>query len=749
MTDEEIFMTESASVDRERSLGKRSFQENDVEERTVVALDLAKYIGIALKHRFLIAGAVLAALLIGLAVTLLTTPIYTASATLQIDRQAAQVLGEAGDIAPRENAAQAEEFFQTQYGLLRSRSLAERVVDSLGLATSDSFLEQMNAEPTEAEGATAQQRARQRRERVLRLVQRNLSVSPVRGSRLVTISFDSPDPQVSARVANGFAENFIQSNLDRKFESTAYVRDFLEERIAQTRTRLEDAERQLVAYAGQQQIVDLREGDEVGADRQSLVGSNLATLNVALAEARSARIAAEARWRQSAAVPLTSLPEVLSNPTIQRLREERAKVSAEYRQKLGVFQPEYPEMQQLSNRIAELDREISSISSSVLSSIHSAYIIARNQERALQGQVAGLTGDVIDLRERSIQYNIIQREVSTNRALYDALLQRYKEVGAAGGVTANNISIVDSARPPRGPSKPSMLLNIAIAGLLGFGLGVLAALIMEALDESLVTPADVEEKLSLPVLGVVPLLDRATTPHDALDNVRSGFSEAYYAIRTALQFSTPEGVPASLLITSSRPAEGKSTTAYAVALTLARIGRRVLLADGDLRNPSMHRVVGVDNETGMSNLLSGGAALSDVIRPTAQPGLDFIACGPLPPNPAELLSGDRLRRTLADLVGSYDHVIIDGPPILGFADGPLLASTVAGTILVVESKGTRRAQARGALRRLAVGDTHLLGAVLTKFNTKATQYGAYDYSYDYSYGDTDPSKAKTRKATRP
>ena len=698
-------------------------------------LDLAVYWRLALKYRFLIIGAFLASLVIGATLTLLMTPIYSARATLQIDREAARVFG-AEEVTPTENMAQGEEFFQTQYGLIRSRSLSERVIESLGLASSDEALEAMGLEAPEAGGSAAAQASR-RRAAALDALQENLSVSPVRGSRLVAIGYDNPNPVVAARIANGFAENFIQSNLDRKFESSRYAREFLEERIAQTKERLESAERQLVAYAANQQIINVgepSEGAASGGATESLTSSNLVALNSALARTRAERVAAEERWRSASTSALMTLPEVLQNPTIQRLTEQRAILDAEYRQKLSIYQPDYPEMVRLRAQIEEAEGQIQTIAGNIRSSIRSQYEIAANQERSLQAQVNGLTGDVLDLRDRSIQYNILQRELDTTRTLYEGLLQRYKEVGVTGGVTANNISIVDLATPPRKPSKPNMLLNMALAALLGLGLGALAALVLEALDETLAMPDDVEQKLGVPVLGVIPLLDKGVTPADALGDIRSGFSEAYYSLRTALQFSTPDGAPSSLVVTSARPAEGKSTTAYSVALNLARVGKRVLLIDGDLRNPSMHRVVGVENERGMSNLLSGSADLAAVVQRTQQENLFFIPCGPLPPNPAELWGGDRLHQFLAEARNNFDHVVFDGPPVLGFADAPMLASAVNGVLFVLESRGTRRGQARGALRRIQVGRAHLLGAVLTKFSAKSTSYGSYDYAYDYHYG---------------
>ncbi|MDP3803001.1 GumC family protein [Brevundimonas sp.] len=718
----------------------------DGEDQPV--LDLAVYWRLALKYRFLIIGCFLGALVIGATLTLLMTPIYTAQATLQIDREAARVL-DTEDVVPRENMMQGEEFFQTQYGLLRSRSLAERVIESLGLASSNEALEAMGVAPPEV-GGTAAAQAAHRRAAALGALQNNLSVSPVRGSRLVAIGYDNPNPVVAARIANGFAENFIQSNLDRKFESSSYAREFLEERIAQTKERLESAERQLVAYAANQQIINVgepSEGEAEGGSTQSLTSNNLVALNSALAQVRAQRVAAEERWRSARSSELMTLPEVLQNPSIQRLTEQRAVLDAEYQQKLSVYQPDYPEMVRLRAQIEEADGQIRTIAGNIRSSIRSQYEIAANQERSLQAQVTGLTGDVLDLRDRSIQYNILQRELDTTRTLYEGLLQRYKEVGVTGGVTANNISIVDLATPPREPSKPNMLLNMALAALLGLGLGVLAALVLEALDETVATPDDVEKKLGVPVLGVVPLLEKGQTTADALADIRSGFSEAYYSLRTALQFSTPDGAPSSLLVSSARPAEGKSTTAYAVALNLARVGKRVLLVDGDLRNPSMHRMVGVENERGMSNLLSGSADLAGVVQRTRHENLFFIPCGPLPPNPAELWGGDRLRQFLAETRNNFDHVVFDGPPVLGFADAPMLAAAVNGVLFVLESRGTRRGQARGALRRIQVGRAHLLGAVLTKFNAKSTSYGGYDYAYDYHYG-AEPEQEDVKKGKR-
>jgi succinoglycan biosynthesis transport protein ExoP len=717
----------------------------DLTERNDPAqmLNLAEYWRLALKHRLLIIAIFVAAVVIGLAMTLLTTPTYTASTTLQIDREAARILN-VDDAPPGESMIAGEEFFQTQYGLLRSRSLAERVIESLGLASSDTFLRAMGESPDDGEANA--QNAQQRREATLRLIQANLAVKPVRGSRLVVVSFTSPDPALSARIANAFAENFIQSNLDRKYESSAYARTFLEDRIAQTKSELEGAERQLVAYASQQQIINVGDGEGANpGETQSLVSRNLVTINQALAAATADRVAAEEKWRQVQSAPLGSLPDVYQNQSIQALTADRARLRAQYQEGLGTYQPDYPLMVELRSRIAELDAQITTIGREIRESIRAQYQIALRQEQSLRRRVGGLEGDVLNLRERSIQYNILQREVDTSRTLYDALLQRYKEVSVTAVVASNNISVVDAATPPKAPSAPNMLLNLALAALLGLGFGILAAFVLEALDESLATPEDVESKLGIPVLGAIPRLDKSETPATALADLRSAFSEAYYSLRTALQFSTADGAPRTILVTSSRPAEGKSTTAFALAQSFARVGKRVLLVDGDLRNPSMHRLIGVDNERGMSNVLSGSATPAEVAHATETANLSFISCGPLPPNPAELWGSDRIGEFLAEALLQFDQIVIDGPPVLGFADAPILASSVNGTLFVLESRGTRRGQARGALKRLRTGSGHLLGAVLTKFNARTASYGGYDYSYDYHYGaEADRAKGNKR-----
>jgi polysaccharide biosynthesis transport protein len=698
--------------------------------------NLAQLWQIVVKHRLLIGSVLLVCLAAGAALTLLARPIYTAAVTVQIDREAAKVV-DVQDVIPQE-AMGAEEFYQTQYGLLRSRSLAEKVVDNLSLDKSPQALAALDLEaPAPSDGLSPAAAQREAREDMIKELQDNLKVSPVRGSRLVNISFSSGDPAFSAKVANGFADNFIASSLERRYESSAYARQFLEKRIAQVKTKLEETERQLVAYAADQQIITVQDETSPNSPGQSLDAASLSALNASLSMAKSERIKAEGRWHQAQANGGMGLPEVLQSPTVQQLSQARAMKQAEYQEKLRIYKPDYPAMVQLKTQIDETDRLIKAEAAVIRESVRSQYLSALNAERALSGQVSGLKGTVLDLRERSIQYNILQREVDTNRTLYDGLLQRYKEIGVAGGATNNNVSIVDRAQSPKVPSEPQPVRNMALAAIAGLGLGLMLALLIETLDQAVRRPADVENHLGMPVLGSVPLLMKGVTPREEMKDFRSAFWEAHHSIRTALQFSTPQGAPASLLVTSSRPSEGKSTTAATLAQSFARLGLRTLLIDADLRKPSLHNVLGVDGDVGLSNYLTRQMALHEVVQTTAAQNLSFVACGPLPPVPAELLAGDRLRELLGDATTLFDLVIFDGPPVMGLADAPMIGSIVAGAVLVIEAGKTGRNQAAGALRRLQMANCRMLGAVLTKFDAQKSSYGygaGYAYDYDYSYG---------------
>lgn len=704
---------------------------------------LLRYWRIALRWRWVIAAVVLATVILGAVITMLMTPKYTATATIEISRQQDRVV-QVQDVTPESNGADLE-FYQTQYSLLTARSLAGRVATDLKLADDAKFFDTMKVRlpgqsmfsGPEAARSTPSQRA-DRLRRAIDVLLKNVTVVPIRGSRLVELSFESPDAQLSARVINAWTTHFIESNLARRFEATSYARKFLEQRLEQLRRRLEESERQLVSYASAQRIINIPSTGGTSGDRtdRPIVADDLAALNSALSQATADRIKAESRIQGASGGGASD--EALGNGAITALRQRRAELSADYAKLLVQFEPGYPQARALQRQIAELDRSIGREESRVREGAATGFREASARETGLKQQVEGLKGDLLDLRRRSIQYNIFQRDVDTNRQLYDGLLQRYKEIGVAGGVGTNNIAIVDPAEVPRDPSSPRLLLNLALALLVGIILAGAVTFALEQIDEAIKDPAELDRAMGLPPLGVVPRAEG--DPLVMLQDRKSAAAEAYLSVQTNLAFTSDHGVPRTLAVTSTRASEGKSTTSYAIALTLARTGRRVVLVDCDMRSPSVHSMVGIANERGLSNFLSGDDAFETAVVPLPELGFAVMTAGVIPPNAAELLTGPRLGLLFDQLLTRFDHVIVDCPPVLGLADAPLIAGRVEGVVYAVKARGARARLIRQAIARLRSANGNLVGSVLTMFEVKRAHYG-YGYDYGYGYG-TDSKKAR-------
>lgn len=689
---------------------------------------------LAFRWKKVIGAFVGGCLLIGLIVTLLMTPLYTATTTVEIAREGDRVVNIQG--VRQESGDADQEFYQTQYGLLKSRSLAERIATQLKLADNPAFFQMFDVDmdgPIFAAGPNGRMpMGRDQRDARLRiaggLLIANVDISPLRASRLVDLSFTSPDPGMSQRISNAWAKNFIEATLQRRFDANSYARQFLESRLVQLRQRLEQSERQLVGYASAQRIINLQNAN--GGER-SILSDDLTVLNNGLAEATADRIKAEARFREAGGRADQS-SEALGNAAINQLRTKRAELAADYEKLMAQFKPDYPPARAVQSQIREIDASIARERSRVSGALQTTYREAQAREAGLQERVADLKSDLIDMRRRSIQYQIYQREVDTNRQLYDALLQRYKEIGVAGGIGANNVAVVDPADLPERPSSPRLVLNMLLALIAGCALGGLAAFLLEQGDEAITDPTEVERMIGLPLLGTVPKLVRRT-PVEALADRKSDLVDAYLAVQTNLAFSTEHGVPASIAITSTRPAEGKSTTSLSLATSLARAQKRVVLVDGDMRSPSVHHLIGTDHNRGLSNYLAGDDEFAGMIHQVEQFGFAAITAGPIPPNAAELLTSDRLSRLIEVLLQQYDHVVIDSPPVMGLADAPLIASRVEGVVYAVESHGIRSSLVRTALGRLAAANARVVGIVLMKFEAQRGAAG-YGYEYGYTYG---------------
>jgi len=396
--------------------------------------------------------------------------------------------------------------------------------------------------------------------------------------------------------------------------------------------------------------------------------------------------------------------------------------------------------------VCSIDREIAGL----VSARETKFDEAKQKEALLAKELTAIKGNVLALQDRSIQYNILKREVDTNREMYDGLLQRLKEVGVGAGATTNNVSVIDQADVPVETFRPQIALNTTLAAIIGLFFGVGFAFLIEHLDDTVKSPDDLEQRFDLPVLGVIP-----STKAASIDNLNgtadigllchqeptSGFAEAYRSVRTAFLFSTASGAPKTVLFTSAGPGEGKTTSAVNVAITFTQTGSRGLLIDADLRKPSLHRIMEAENSIGLTNYLAGDARPADISKHTSIDGLFLIPCGPLSPNPAELLSSEKMFSLLALAQEKFDYVVVDGPPILGLADAVILSNMVSATAVVVEAGSVRRTQVEDALKRLRVAKASVVGALLTKLRYQDSGYG-YHNSYYYYYNQDDGGKKR-------
>lgn len=685
------------------------------------------------KRRWLIASIVGLAVIIGSVRTLMMTPLYTASVRLQIDRTTMKIV-ESGQVAPLEG--QDFDFLKTQFELLLSRNIAERAASSLRLgqdkdffkprsfsitgAVTDLFADREAASRTGGANAALDKSAAD-------MVLGNRSIKPVVGSRLVDLYYTDPNPERAQRIAMALADAYIASNLDKRFEANSYAKTFLEDQLKQLKIRLEESEKVMLDFAQKEQIVATTE-------KASIAESNLAAANAALGTLISERIKNEQLWKQVDTASAINLPQLLTNSVIDGLRGRRNALATEYQEKLETFKPDYPAMVQLRNKIGEIDRQLTAEVRTIKSSYKAAFEAASTQEAEMRARVDELKKDVLDLQQRSIQYNILKREVDSNRSLYESLLQRFKQVDIAGGAGANNVFIVDRAEVPGAPSSPQLTRSILISLVLGFMGAFTGAFVLEHLDSRIRSVDDLERATNLPTLGIIPAGAAGVSFDKLMSDPRSSISESYRSLATALQFSTESGLPRSLFLTSAGPGEGKSTTAIALANHFAKLGLRVLLIDADLRKPSTHAKMGIGNEVGLSNVLTGAADLSQAMLATTVPNLFVMTSGPIPPNPAELLGGSRLVSLLAAVEDSMNFVIVDGPPVMGIADAAILANASAATLFVSGAGEARTGAVAEALRRVRQARARLIGAVLTKFDAKSAGYG-YGYGSYRGYGD--------------
>ncbi|WP_201244482.1 GumC family protein [Halochromatium salexigens] len=719
------------------------------------SIDLRRYWHMLLRRKWILVAAVVLALLVGLVMTYRTTPVYQATLLLHIEPQNDRFLEYQEDVELGESRSD-KDFYQTQYELLKSRNLASRVIERLGLQTRSAPRQSSDASALAEVSAGLRrllgggQDAQSARDtpgnngasssNLEGALLSRLTVSPVRGSRLVRLHYASPNPREAAQILNAWAESFINMTLERRYDATVYAERFLEERIKQVRANLEDSEARLVAYAKERQIYDLE--DRLGSAKQRLT----AFRNALTAAQTEAIQAAAAAGRDDVGQDDDGLATLmmLDSGVIEQLKERKVDLQIAYRDQLNRFTPDFPDVEQLRQQINEVDEQIAQEVELIRTALEQDYRAKRREQAALQTEVDALEQELLALQDRNTDYQTLKRDVETNSQLYDGLLQRMKEVGVVAGITANNISIVDSAQIPRSPFKPSLRSNLMKALMLGLVVGALVIFLVEHIDDTIKTSDDVETRLHAPVLGVIPYasaraygIEDQEVPLLAAVDPQSPVAEAVRSLRTQLLFATAEGAPKVLHLTSAGPGEGKTTVATSIAIAFAQAGAKVLLIDADLRAPSLHRVFDLPNSVGLTNYLAGSMQPAEIAQPTATTRLFSITSGPLPPNPVELISSAKMGELIALAAERFDYVLLDGPPVIGLADALVLANLARGTVFVADAESTRYGAMEGAVKRLKAAHANIIGAVIDRLGKVGSGYGygyGYDYQYTYHYG---------------
>lgn len=679
-------------------------------------------------------------------------PIYRGTTTILINKENPQILDFKEVFAVNTMDL---DYYQTQYKILESRSLAKRVIQITKLADHPefhpapaqspwekwkknfwtfwqqklAFLEIESISKTEREEETTPEA------KLIDEFLKKLKIEPIRNSRLVKIHFDSHYPELSVRVPNTLATAYIQQNLETRFTSTEKAREWLNRQLEDLKAKVERADEVLQAFGSKHDIISLEEKENITMQR-------LTELNEALAKAEMERMAKEALFRQTQDDQLDSLPAILENKLIQDLKQALIQLEAQYLKLGEKYKPDYPEMKRLQTQMEVIQKRLHGEIQKVINSIKADYEASLKKENLLRAAFEKQKAKAMEMKQKAIQYNILKREADTNKELYRGLLQRMKEAGVSAGITASNIQVLDYAEPPTKPFKPNKELNLLLACLVGLFLGVGLAFFCEYLDNTVKTPEDVEELVRLPSFGLIPEISKKrrqllgagqSYPVELITHgqPRSMLAEAYRNIRTSLLLSFSERPPQTIVISSPNPAEGKSTTSVNTAIALSQTGARVIIIDADMRKPRLHQILARRNGLGLSNFLSGRTSLDSIIIPTRIPNLSFIPAGPLPPNPSELIGSSIFKKMIHSLKEKFDHVIFDSPPVLAFADTTVLSTLVDGVVLVVLAGQTPKETLQKAKEVLYQVEARILGVVINRVNVRHSDYNHYYYHYYY------------------
>lgn len=721
----------------------------------LLAIDPKELLHALRKRRWLI---LLCAVAVGGAVaggTMRQPKVYKAVAKLLIDAEMPKILGEEATIDELSSQARTQAaFYNTQFQIIKSRSVIRAAIKAAKLDEDAAFLAAYEIRAPEGED----------RMKAIENVMKNIfRVAPEVQSRIVNLVVEDFDPDRAARIANQVGQSYIDATLERRLSTVRGASSWLDERVDDFRTQLEAAEKQLQEFREKHMLVSVSL-----EDRQNMISASLNTLNQKLIENRTQLISLRSERKvmqqavQSTDRSLDSVPIISRNPIITELKTSITALHKQKAENSARYGDKHPVMQGIDKQIAEAQERLNAEAGIIIAALDHDIAALEDAEIELAKAMNEEKEKAIQLNNLSLDYNSLSRGVGTTKNMYESLLTRHTQADLSGLLESNFVRWMEMAEPDRRVVSPILEKNAALGVVLGALLGVLIAVGAMLLDNTVKGQTDLEALLNLPFLGVLPSIEsehkvakargksKLDEPVESnsrdlyiVNNPKSAVAECARSIRTNLMFLSTGRSLKKVLLTSAGPAEGKSTTAIALGITMAQAGNRVLVVDTDLRRPRLHRVFGVSGEVGLTSVLLGTSTVEKAVKRSEVVGLDLLPCGPLPPNPAELLHTEGFAKIVKELEERYDRIIFDSPPVNAVTDAIILSQIVDGTILVVKAMGTPRDAIRRTARYLNDVHAHVLGVVLNDVDFQEGGYAQHYYyqRYGYAYGSESERRA--------
>jgi capsular exopolysaccharide synthesis family protein len=693
-----------------------------MEEREI---HLRDYLRTIYKRRYTVYTFFIIVFIVVLIGTLSTTPIYRATTSVLIEKSEAANMSMMYPYYFSYDPA----FYETQYQLIRGASVARKVVEMIDLEkTYGSYF------PDEREALSHMDEAA-KMAKLTNLISGDISVSPIKDSKIVNISYMSESPEFAALIANSVAKAYISEILDMKMSHTRYALEWMTKKAEEEKTKLEKSERALQAYMRANDIVTLQ-------DKIAITPERLSEFNSQLIQAQTKRKELESLYRKVKKGKIEdaeTIPAIAVDPTVASLRSEILKAEQNIEEFSKKYGQKHPTMIRAREDLKTLKEKREQQIKRVIVSIKNEYELAKSKEDSLRSALSGTKAEALSLNEKFIQYGVLLREVETNRQLYDALIKRMKEQSVTEEIQTVNVWVVEKAGIPGKPVRPKKSLNILLGIIVGLFGGIGLTFFFDYLDNTIKSPDDVETRLGLAVLGMVPLMQakEGNIEELLLQKPQAAFSEHYKNLRTALLLSSASKPPQNILVTSMGPEEGKTVTSVNLALTVAESDYSVLLIDGDLRKPRVHSIFGLNNAKGLSTYLAGTSTSINIIKGPKE-NLSIIPAGPLPPNPSELLGSYKLHELIRVLKERYNIIIWDSPPLMTVTDSLILSKVLDGTVIVTKAGKTTFDIVRRGLkairgRRSSDSESRVLGIVINAIDVKKSDYYYYKHYYHSYY----------------